>query len=173
MIIDLTQIREKDVSFDRIIPPTEIDLDDEETRLVEPVEIKGNLRKGIAQVDVEGAIKAKIETSCTRCFRKVETNLEFPFKATFVTMEHYTKEAETELQQDDLDIAVFEGDKLDLREIAREQILLNIPTQILCSAECKGLCEKCGADLNETDCGCAEKEIDPRWQGLRDLQNKN
>lgn len=173
MIIDLTQNQEREISFDELIQPEEIDLGEEEIRLVEPVEIKGILKKGIVQLDVEGTIDAQVETKCSRCFGNVEVDLQFPFKSTFVTAENYTQAEETEVQLNDLDLSIYEGDKIDLSEIAREQILLNIPSQPLCREECKGLCEKCGANLNETDCNCDKTEIDPRWQGLRDILNKN
>lgn len=170
MIIDLTQIQQSEIVFDEILQPSEIELDEEETELVEAVKIKGTLRKGIVQTDIDGEIKAKIETNCSRCFQKVKSDLNFPFTAAFITEEHYTKENETEIRQSDLDVSIYDGEKIDLKEIAREQILLNLPTQILCRADCKGLCEKCGANLNEAACGCEKKEIDPRWSALKNLK---
>jgi uncharacterized protein len=46
---------------------------------------------------------------------------------------------------------------------------LNLPEQVFCREDCRGLCAKCGANRNATDCGCEEKEIDPRWAGLKNL----
>jgi uncharacterized protein len=68
-----------------------------------------------------------------------------------------------------LDVAVYEGDKIDLGELVREQIILNQPEQVFCREDCKGLCEKCGANRNLIDCKCEEKEIDPRWAALKNL----
>jgi hypothetical protein len=65
----------------------------------------------------------------------------------------------------------FKGDELDLSQLAREQILLNLPEQVLCREDCKGICPTCGKDLNEGDCKCGEDEIDPRWAALKDLRN--
>jgi uncharacterized protein len=45
-----------------------------------------------------------------------------------------------------------------------------LPEQAFCREDCRGLCEKCGANQNLIDCKCEEKEIDPRWQGLRELK---
>lgn len=173
MIIDLTQIQQSEISFDEILQPSEIDLNEEDARPAGEIAIRGKLRKGIVQVDVEGEIKARIETNCSRCFQPVTADLEFPFRAGFITEEHYSQANETEVRSEDLDVSIYDGEQLDLKEIAREQILLNLPTQILCRPDCRGLCEKCGANRNETECACDNKEIDPRWQGLRELKIKN
>ena len=57
----------------------------------------------------------------------------------------------------------------DLDELLREDILLDLPSKYLCSPDCKGLCPKCGKNLNEGDCGCDRKEIDPRLEVLKSL----
>ena len=57
---------------------------------------------------------------------------------------------------------------MDLDELVRADLLLELPTKVLCREDCKGLCPKCGKDLNFGPCDC-KKEIDPRWQALSDL----
>jgi len=67
------------------------------------------------------------------------------------------------------DGAAYEGDAVDLDELVREQILLALPSRRLCREECKGLCPTCGADLNAGRCACEQREVDPRWSALADL----
>ena len=55
------------------------------------------------------------------------------------------------------------------QEQLSEILLLDFPTRVLCSEDCKGLCHKCGKDLNEGDCGCDHREIDPRFAVLQQL----
>lgn len=172
MIVDLVTIRDADISFDFILKPDEIDLDSDEAKLKHEIKVEGSLKKGIAQTDVQGSIDARVEIECSRCLQIAEQSLEFPFNATFVTPEHYTDEKEAELKADDLDVSIIEDDKIDLKELVREQILLAIPVQVLCREDCRGLCQKCGASRNLIDCNCEEKEIDPRWQSLRELEIK-
>ena len=43
----------------------------------------------------------------------------------------------------------------------------------LCKEDCKGLCPKCGCDLNEKECSCTTKEIDPRWAVLKNFKPKS
>jgi uncharacterized protein len=63
------------------------------------------------------------------------------------------------------------GDELDLRAWSRDALALALPTQIVCSEECRGLCPVCGENLNNAppDHGHAS-EPDPRWAKLRELK---
>lgn len=72
-------------------------------------------------------------------------------------------------EQDDDTYVVVSDERLDLDELLREDILLDMPSKYLCSPDCKGLCPKCGKNLNEGDCGCETKEIDPRLEILKSL----
>ena len=171
MNIDLYGLSQPAHDFDIEISAADLNLDEESARVEKPVKITGTLRKGIAQVDIEGNIRGEIEIDCTRCLAATETPIDFSFKVAYVTPENYTQDPEAELRAEDLEVAVFEGDKIDLNELAREQILLNLPIRFLCSQDCRGLCPKCGVNKNTVDCNCEEKEIDPRWEALRDLRN--
>jgi uncharacterized protein len=170
MVIDLVSVKDGQTSFDFQVAPDEIDLEGEPVKLKDAVQIQGELKKGIAQTDVRGKISGEIEVECNRCLQDAQMYLEFPFEAVFVTAENYTQEKEAELKAGDLEVSIFEGDKLDLTELAREQILLNLPSQVFCREDCQGLCQKCGANLNLIDCNCEESEVDPRWAALRNLK---
>jgi uncharacterized protein len=173
MVIDLITLEKSPFPFTFSFAPDEIDLDIKTARLKNAVKVEGKLTKRIVQTDVEGKIFAEVETECSRCLQALELKLEFPFEAAFVTAENYTEAKEAELKEDDLDVSIFSGDKIDVTELVREQILLNLPEQALCREDCKGLCEKCGANQNLLDCNCEEKEVDPRWRGLREFKIKN
>jgi uncharacterized protein len=170
MIVELPNAENSILPFDFEIRPDEIDLEDEPLKLKDSIRVKGEIKKGIVQTDVRGEMAAEIVLECTRCLQTIEQNLEILFEAAFVTSEHYTQAKEAELNAADLDVSVFEGDRIDLIELVREQILLNLPEQVFCREDCKGLCEKCGANRNLIDCKCIEKEVDPRWAALKNLK---
>lgn len=170
MIIDLITLEKTPYAFDVRIAPEEIELDSEDFRLKSAVNAAGKLTKHIAQIDVEGKITADAELNCTRCLTAIDKKLDIPFKTIFVTAEVYTAAKEAELQAEDLDVSVYDGQEIDLTELIREQILLNLPEQVFCKEECKGLCEKCGANRNLIDCKCIENEVDPRWAALKNLK---
>ncbi len=170
MIVDLSAIKDLQTAFDFLLQANEIDLESETAKLKDVVKVSGEIKKRIVQTDVNGKILVALEIECNRCLQPAECNMEIPFSATFVTPENYTEAKEAELRTDDLDVSVFEGDKIDLKELVREQILLALATRVFCREDCKGLCQKCGANRNLVDCNCEEKEIDPRWAKLKELK---
>lgn len=170
MIIDLGVLEKSSLPFDFLVQPGEIDLEDETAKLNGVVKVAGELKKGIVRTDVSGKISAPVLLECTRCLTEIERNLEFPFEAAFVAPEHYSDAKEVGLSDADLSVSLLEDDKIDLIELAREQILLNLPEQVFCREDCKGLCDKCGANRNLINCNCEEKEIDPRWAALKNLK---
>jgi len=67
----------------------------------------------------------------------------------------------------------IDTDKIDLDEYIRDYAVLAVPMKNLCSEDCKGLCPKCGKNLNEGTCNCSEENIDPRWESIQKLKTKN
>jgi uncharacterized protein len=80
-----------------------------------------------------------------------------------------TAEDGAEVAEGDLDLFPFDGDKIDLEPLMREQFVLAIPYAPLCKEDCKGLCPQCGIDRNTASCTC-EKPIDPRLAALKGLK---
>lgn len=62
---------------------------------------------------------------------------------------------------------------LELDDILLSDIILSYPQKFLCREDCKGLCQHCGKNLNEGDCGCEEKAIDPRLEILKQLMDES
>jgi uncharacterized protein len=72
---------------------------------------------------------------------------------------------------EELNSPYVDGDELDVQAWARDALVLDLPTQIVCSDDCKGLCAICGENLNEADPGHAhEPAPDPRWAKLSELK---
>ena len=65
----------------------------------------------------------------------------------------------------------LEGDSADLDEIIRTVFVLNLDSKLLCKEDCKGLCHRCGTNLNHGPCTC-QKELDPRFAALKQLLEK-
>ena len=100
-----------------------------------------------------GAMNGSLAQECGRCLADVET---------VVSTETHVLFADGELVDDD-DPDVFPlskgrtGSEIDLRPVARQEWLLEVPAIALCRPECKGLCATCGANLNQGPCTCARK----------------
>ena len=170
MIIDLVNLEGSTHPFEFSVAASEFDLDGENVRLKSDVIASGELTKQIIQTDVAGLISADAEIDCTRCLLPIEQRLEINFDVSYITADEFAEDAGGGLEGGDLDTDVFDGESLDLKEVVREQILLNLPVQIFCREDCKGLCQNCGANRNLINCSCEEPEIDPRWSALKNLK---
>lgn len=97
---------------------------------------------------------------CDRCAEKVKKHFSFDVKRIVVE--------KLENEEDDDDYIVVSNRELDLDELVNEEVSLSLPNKILCKEDCKGLCPKCGANLNVKQCNC-KKDVDPRMAALLQL----
>jgi uncharacterized protein len=123
-----------------------------------------------------GTFKGNLHVACSRCVNDVNLELDEKLTVTFMPPGELPAEDDNtagedgaEVQTEDLDLFPFDGDKIDLEPLFREQFVLAIPYAPLCREDCKGLCSQCGNDLNSGTCGC-EKPIDPRLAALKGLK---
>ncbi|MBQ8595558.1 MAG: DUF177 domain-containing protein [Oscillospiraceae bacterium] len=104
---------------------------------------------------------AVLEYNCDRCGKETSKETEYEF-------EHWlARELESGDENDDY-ILVPTG-MIDMDELVMTDVTLEIPFQLLCREDCKGLCPVCGSDLNEKTCNCNQKQIDPRLEKLKML----
>lgn len=75
--------------------------------------------------------------------------------------------------EDDGDFDVMEGYQLNVDVLVYNELLMNQPEKVLCKPDCKGICMKCGKDLNEGECGCDTFVPDPRMAVLQDIFKAN
>ncbi len=129
------------------------------------------INKTYREVLINGDIKADVDLQCSRCLKDFKLMMNIPVDVVYNPVDELKSEERYELRQDELDMGFYSGDELDLSELIKEQIILNIPMKPLCNELCKGICLKCGADLNYDKCSCGEKEIDPRLEILKKFLN--
>ena len=174
MRIEVENLKEKAETFSHAYAPGEIELEDEGARLVADAEVEGGASRKGEEVRVRGKIVTEVELLCDRCAAPSRAPLEVEFDARFIPQTAAVEDAENvELLAEDLGLAAYEGDSVDVDELVREQILLALPSRNLCREDCKGLCPKCGADLNAGQCSCEQGETDPRWATLADWKNRS
>lgn len=171
MRIELDRLEEDGNSFAHLYEPGELLLDEEHARLTAPPEVSGKVKRSGSEVRLRGKISATAEVDCDRCLKAVSVPIETDFDVTYVPEEEYRSGEAAELQEEDLSLSVFDGEAIDVDELVREQVMLAMPARALCTDECKGLCPTCGADLNAEQCGCQEREIDPRWAALKSVMS--
>ena len=169
MRIELDNL-EKGGEFAQVYQPGELALDDQELKLISPAEIRGRVRRKGDEVELVGQLSATVEATCARCLKPVKLPVSAEVSERFVPAVSWRSEIEHELREEDLNLAVFNGEAIEVDELVREEILLAMPAQVLCRESCKGLCPICGTDMNINACDCEARQIDPRWGALKDLR---
>ena len=147
---------------------TSVDLSDlqsgESYPVTEPVEASGTVRNTAGVLMMTGALHTTIHGVCDRCASDFDQYVEIPIDVVLVT-ELMNEENEDEW------VFPLEGDSANLEEIVRTVFVLNLDSKLLCKEDCKGLCHRCGKNLNEGPCSC-QKELDPRFAALKQLLEK-
>ncbi len=170
MIIELGTLDEGPRPFEFSLRAGGTDLDLDNARVAGPVTARGVVVQRTAQTEISGVITAKMELDCVRCLGPVESRRKIEFEVAYVAPEHFATDKEKEVTTADLVTDVLPGNSIDLTEVVREQIVLDLPIQAFCSEDCKGLCATCGVNLNLIDCKCKESGFDPRWEALKNLR---
>ncbi|MDP4120237.1 MAG: DUF177 domain-containing protein [Bacillota bacterium] len=127
---------------------------------VSPVSVSGCVqnRSGIVQLTMNVVFEFK--SNCDRCQKEIRKEYHEAFS-------HYLSEALSDNHSEEyIEAPDFQ---LDLDELVKSDILLNLPHKFLCKDDCKGLCMNCGKDLNEGSCDCNRQNIDPRLEKLQQL----
>lgn len=120
---------------------------------------------GVNKAKVEGSIKLTFQTECDRCLTEVLTILDLQFDRV-VTSPDVTTDEDADEHPD-----YMEGYQLNVETFVYNEILINWPVKILCKEDCKGVCPKCGQNLNMRECGCDTFVPDPRMAVLKDIFN--
>jgi uncharacterized protein len=134
-----------------------------------PARAQMKIKKVGAEVVISGTIEADLELQCSRCLKDFRSMLTIPVNVVYNPVEILKGEDKHELKLDELDMGFYSGNELDLLDLIKEQIILNLSMKPLCSKSCKGICLKCGTDLNANSCSCTDKGIDPRLEVLKKL----
>lgn len=95
-------------------------------------------------VHMDYSVKFTLNIECDRCLKKLEREYSFEFQHVVVNS----------LNSDNSEYIVTENYRVDVNEIALSDLLLELPTKLLCCDDCRGLCPVCGSDLNESECDC-------------------
>jgi len=132
--------------------------------LREPVVVGGRLQAiGEGRFYWHGTLRTVVQGECRRCLAAVSTPVAADIGALF------TQDAEALEDPDSYPVAA-EGTEVDLTPAIREELLLAVPRYVLCREDCRGLCPRCGQDLNAGPCGCTPA-TDLRWQPLQALKD--
>jgi len=169
MRIELENLEGSKGDFAHVYQPDELNPVDERVSLIAPAAVNGKIRLSGNEVFVNGHVETRALVECDRCLKPVELPVNADFTLEYISDSDYESSEVAELTEDEMSVSVFDGSAIDVDEIVKEQILLAVPTRMLCREDCKGICPECGADRNTGECNCVKNDIDPRWAALKNL----
>ena len=155
-----------------------VDIDSEDTAsflygvsFPSPMKVRGDITNTAGYMRMTLTASLDYEAKCARCLAPVNGSFTFDLEKTVAP-----REVLSDLDEDRLDdYAIIDDGFLDIDSRIIEQLEVEFPYRFLCRDDCKGLCSKCGKNLNDGECDCDHKEIDPRMAPLQKLldQMKN
>lgn len=134
-----------------------------DVEFVYPIVVCGEVKNMSGYMVLYAEANVKFSTPCARCAEPTESELDLSLEKSIAT---------GDVSRENDDYIFMEDMKLDISMPVFEEILLQMPSKILCREDCRGLCARCGKNLNEGDCDCPKSEGDPRLAILRTLLEK-
>ena len=173
MFLSVKEMELRKVRFDETFQPGQIDFSGEDLEQISPLRAQGSaelLAHTDGEVRIRGTYTVEMRSQCDRCLGNAAFPLDAGFDLFYRPVSAIAREEEVEIDEGEAEIGFYEGGGLDLEDILREQVLLALPMQRVCSEVCKGICPVCGKNRNETACDCRVESFDDRWGALRKLE---
>ncbi|MBV8774653.1 MAG: DUF177 domain-containing protein, partial [Deltaproteobacteria bacterium] len=134
-----------------------------------PLQVSVSYYRAGTEVFISGNLDTVARAACSRCAEEFDLRRNRHFR--YVLAPKVTADNDDlALKAEDLEFSFYQGDEIDLGPLVREQALLAMAERPLCREECRGLCAQCGANLNEGNCSCSPRLLDPRLAVLRSLK---
>lgn len=180
MLITVLDLEREPVVFNTALDPGAIDYGTEVTQ-VSPLAVEGRAdlieenrgpRNIVEDIRLQGSYSGEFEIACARCLEPVRRNLQGKLDLLFRPLGIDQTAAERSISAAETEIGYYQESGLVLEDVLREQVLLSLPARTLCREDCKGLCPRCGRDLNSETCVCDSAPADPRWSALSDLASR-
>jgi uncharacterized protein len=140
-----------------------------EFRVQEPIGVKVAYYRAGTELFFEGGLHASTTAICARCAEEFAAPSDRDFRFVLAP-KAIGFDDEKDLRDEDLEFSLYDGDQIDLSPLINEQFLLSLPTRPLCQEDCRGLCAKCGINLNHSQCACSVETGHPGLAALRNLK---
>ncbi len=139
--------------------------------ILSPIKYSGQIIEAVQGHYIDVDIKYQYKTDCDRCLKTMIKEMETKLSG---RLEEYDKSYDEAIEEEmDLDLSedliYYKDGYLDLDHYVLMEIASSLPMKTICSEDCKGLCIKCGVDLNKETCDCDTDFIDPRLEKLKNL----
>ncbi len=154
MLITLQELELHPVAISKTYAPGGLDFRGVEFRQAGPLQVGATAELVGSEIRIRGRLGTRVEAACDRCLGTVEIPVEREFDLFYRPLRTIAREEEVEVPEDELGVAFYSGDGIQLADVVTEQVILAMPMKVICRPECLGLCPTCGADRNREACNC-------------------
>jgi uncharacterized protein len=180
MEFKVSELEREPIDFDLKLAPGAVDLGEEAVQVGQlaasgRAEVLHEHRGPgdiVPDIRLRGRFDGQFEVPCARCVEPVEIPLGADYDLIFRPAAADSEATERSITAPETEIGYYLKDGLLLEDALREQVLLSLPVRTLCKPDCKGLCQRCGANRNTQTCSCEKGPSDPRWQALSGLRGQ-
>ena len=172
MFFSIRDLELRKIPFNVEIPAGKIDFLDPDLKHDGALQAAGQaelLSSTLGEIRIRGHVSAVMKSPCDRCLESASLPIDSDFDLHYRPAEMATSGEEVELDEDEAEMGFYEGEGLELADVLREFILLQLPMQIVCRQDCKGICPVCGENRNNAACDCRQEPADDRWAALKNL----
>lgn len=172
MFLSVKEMEVRKVRFDETFPPGEIDFAGDQVTQAGPLHAEGVaelLANTDGEIRIKGRLDVKIEAECDRCLGRAQFPLDTAFDLFYRPSEALAAVEEVAIDEGEAEMGFYVGLGMELEDVLREQILLSLPMQRVCSPDCQGICPVCGGNRNETLCDCRSEPADNGWSRLGNI----
>jgi uncharacterized protein len=180
MFISVLDLEREPLEFKETVDNGAIDYGDE-VRQVDGLRAQGRAelvlehrggRQVVEDIRLRVEFEGSFEVFCARCLDPVRHAIKDQVDLIFRPLGVDAGAPEHSISTSDTEIGYYQDGGLVLEDVLREQVLLSLPARTLCRQDCKGLCARCGRNLNAEACICEGAPSDPRWSALADLRSR-
>lgn len=170
--MDLRSMRSTDQRVDRLFASEQFQSEpNEDYTVVDNVSLRSHLHRDGDKYRLVGRIESRLRLSCSRCVEAFNLFVNVPVDLMYLPYGANVGDGEAEISDEDLAIAFYRDDQIDMGLMIREQLQLTVPMKPLCCDDCHGLCSVCGKNLNHEQCSCDQSWHDPRLDVLAALRS--
>jgi uncharacterized protein len=166
--VDLGRLAKRHrVAIEVAIPPGDPAWGGSSLGFADRVEVSLDVQMAGPDVVARGRVRAPVALACRRCTTPVTHDVDEA-----LTLVYRAGITQAEAEAEEVYALPLRGQELDLMPAVLEQLQLAIPEFVCCAESCRGLCPRCGTNLNQASCECVVEEEDPRWAALRRLRSE-
>ncbi len=173
MFLSVKEMEVRKIRFDETFRAGQIDFAGDELAQESVLCVAGEaalVPHSSGEVRIQGRYSVEVSAACDRCLERTRFPLGASFDLYYRPVETIACEEEVGIDEAESEIGFYEGGGIELEDVLREQVLLALPMQRICSDACKGICPVCGQNRNQTACNCKMEDAADRWGALRNLE---